>query len=683
MAMKQLTYCCVFVVVLIATMQLASADDQKVVKMVTSMMNLSVDPCQDFYAYANGAWLQENAVLPADKSSVERSITEIMDHNNDVLKLILSNPAHTVLFGFGQRCQDMASRNSAGASPVAQSVDRALSLSSTSFSSTKELLEFAAEASMSGASSTLFDVYSSGDPEVPEISVATLSQGGLTLPVGSIYLASDPSSVSLQGALRAYMAALFSAYGKSQSDAETLASQAYALEKAIAAGSVDPASMGDPFALYNPMNVSALSALANLPLDVYFATAVGRVPDHLVVDVPPFYAALGAAVNGASASERGAYLAYKILDGASTSLSQAFADANFEFYGRTLAGQREPSPLWLQCGNAATELYPTHTGVAFAQLSFSADAQQHVADMIVNIQRELRADIAELSWMTNATKARATAKITELLNVVGAPQNATMTSAPLGDVYGQTVINAAKRQYRKMADTIGKPVDRLAFQMAANIVNAYYDPPLNVLVILAGIAQSPYYNADFPPELSYGGIGVICGHETSHSLDSSGKDYNGRGRLVDWWTPADLRQFNDKVQCLIDQYSQYPAVPGNGSRPTVYVNGDLTKGENVADAGGVKFSYRAFVDSIGGERAAAQPSVVPGLTHSQLFFVGYCQGWAAVQSEQLALRLAASDPHSPPKWRCVGPLANLDTFSDAFQCPSGSPMNPPNKCVVW
>jgi len=638
--------------------------------MVTSMMNTSVDPCQDFYQYANGAWLA-NTTLPPDKASIERSISEISEHNNQLLKEIMASPNNTLLYGISQRCQDMDRRNKIGAQPLQAQITQVLGESGN----LKAFLRLAAVATRRGAS-PLFSFYAAPDPKVPNINVATLSQGGFTLPVASLY--SDPNAQHLQHALQKYMNAMFVAFGFTTNDARDLMQAAYTLESAIAKHALDPAQFGDPFSLYNPLNKTGLLSLCQLPLSSYFDEAMGRMPFDFVVDVPSFYAGLGQALIHASPLERSAYLVFHILDGAAPFLSQDFLDAHFQFYGKTLAGQDEPSPLWLQCGNAAVTLYPTHVGVAFSDLAFPQSEKVTLTTMVQQIQTQLKNDIATLSWMSNATKQQATKKIDLLLNVIGPSDNPDLSSAQLGQVFIDSALAAQQRLFSKMVETIDKKVNKLEPEMSNFIVNAFYDPTRNSLNLLAGISQSPYFNPNFPVEMNSAGIGVIAGHETSHSLDSDGSEYTGTGRLENWWTPADLKEFNDRVDCIIEQYNKFEVVPG------VHVNGNLTKGEAVADTGGVKFSYKAFVELVGGSaEAAKQSTVVKSLTRAQLFFTAYCQGWAAVQSEQIAVRLASTDPHPPPKARCIGPLQDSEFFAKAFNCPANTYMNPSKKCDVW
>jgi len=211
--------------------------------------------------------------------------------------------------------------------------------------------------------------------------------------------------------------------------------------------------------------------------------------------------------------------------------------------------------------------------------------------------------------------------------------------------------------------------------MTPSTINAYYDPTRNEMVFPAGIMQTPYFNLSWPWSMNFGGLGMIMGHENTHGFDNQGRDYDGTGQLIDWWTKSSSENFNSRVQCVIDQYSQYEVLPG------VYVNGELTQGENIADMGGIKNAYYAYKKLAGSE--FNNPSIIKGLSNVQLFFVAYAQGWCEVATPQALEVQVKTDPHSPARYRVIGPLQDLPEFSQVFSCPVGSYMNPRSRCEVW
>jgi predicted metalloendopeptidase len=278
--------------------------------------------------------------------------------------------------------------------------------------------------------------------------------------------------------------------------------------------------------------------------------------------------------------------------------------------------------------------------------------------------------------MDDTTRSRALKKLSQVAHLIGSPKNPeTYASVTIGVDYFTNVQNAESFAANDRFLTIGTPTDRNQWEMTAQTVNAYYDPTLNEMVFPAGILQQPYFNHSYPPEMNAGGIGVIMGHELTHGFDNQGRLYDGKGVLSNWWEPATSKKFDDKVQCVIDQYSKFSPIPG------VYVNGKLTQGENIADMGGTKNSYHSISTQLGTK--INDPSIVPKLNRGQLFFLAYAQGWCSKASDEYYRLHIATDPHSPPEFRVLGPLMNLDAFSTTFNCPAGSPMNPTNRCEVW
>jgi len=212
--------------------------------------------------------------------------------------------------------------------------------------------------------------------------------------------------------------------------------------------------------------------------------------------------------------------------------------------------------------------------------------------------------------------------------------------------------------------------------MTAPTVNAYYDPTRNQMVFPAGILQQPFFNHSFPLEMNLGGIGLVMGHELTHGFDNQGRVFDGTGRLVNWWEPQTSQLFDQKVQCVIDQYSKFEPLPG------VFINGKLTQGENIADMGGIKNAFSTLKTMIGDD-GLNTVSIVKKLNKGQLFFVAFAQTWCTVSSpENIKLRVK-TDPHSPAQFRVLGPLINHPQFSKTYSCPVGSRMNPKDRCEVW
>jgi predicted metalloendopeptidase len=286
----------------------------------------------------------------------------------------------------------------------------------------------------------------------------------------------------------------------------------------------------------------------------------------------------------------------------------------------------------------------------------------------------MKYDLVNLDWMDNVTRARALKKLSQVAHLIGSPSNPdTYGTVSISTGYFVNVENAEQYGAKGRFAAIGTATNRNEWEMTAQTINAYYDPTLNEMVFPAGILQAPYFNHTYPPEME--AIGVVMGHELTHGFDNQGRLYDGLGVLENWWEPATSKKFDDKVQCVIDQYSKFSPVPG------VHVNGKLTQGENIADMGGTKNAFRSLSVKLGGK--LNDPSIVPKLTRAQLYFVSYAQTWCTKATDAYYRILTQTNPHSPPMFRVIGPLMNLPAFATAFKCPAGSPMNPTNRCEVW
>jgi endothelin-converting enzyme/putative endopeptidase len=280
--------------------------------------------------------------------------------------------------------------------------------------------------------------------------------------------------------------------------------------------------------------------------------------------------------------------------------------------------------------------------------------------------------------MNAATKARAREKLVRVANKVGYPDAwrdySGMKVVP--DSYFRNVLEGLRFEVRRKLDQVGKPVDRGEWYMSPPTVNAYYSASLNEMVFPGGILQPPYFNAAAPETVNYGAIGMVVGHELTHGFDDQGRQFDAFGNLVDWWSPEVGEEFDRRAQCLVAQYGEYEALPG------VKLNGKLTLGENIADLGGLKLAHAAMRAARHGT-PGGDPTIL-GFSPDQQFFVGMAQSWCAKYRDEEARQRAVTDPHSPPRWRVNGTVANLPEFAEAFSCRPGSPMaRAADRCEVW
>jgi endothelin-converting enzyme/putative endopeptidase len=294
--------------------------------------------------------------------------------------------------------------------------------------------------------------------------------------------------------------------------------------------------------------------------------------------------------------------------------------------------------------------------------------------MIAEVEAVMKGDLESLAWMDDATRQAALGKLARVENHVGYPDHwRDYTGLKVGTgSYLENSLAASVFESLFQLGRIGRPVDRANWDMPPTAVNAYYSSGNNKMVFPAGILQAPFYDHGAPLPVNYGAIGMVMGHELTHGFDDQGRKFDAAGNLANWWTPSVAKEFEGRAQCLADQYGGYAGIDG------IHVNGKLTLGENIADQGGVKLSFGAWLAKSGGEGAAAS-----GFTPKQQFFLGYAQSWCTkMRPEAQRLRLQ-TDPHSPPRFRVNGPLANFDEFAAAFSCKGGTPMAPEKRCKIW
>jgi predicted metalloendopeptidase len=296
--------------------------------------------------------------------------------------------------------------------------------------------------------------------------------------------------------------------------------------------------------------------------------------------------------------------------------------------------------------------------------------------MIEAIEHGFESDLADISWMDDATRARALEKAAEITNKVGFPDKWRDYGRLEVDrtSYLANLVRGAVFESRRQLDRIGRPVDRTEWLITPSTVNAYYDPSLNEIVFPAGILQPPFFAGTASDPANYGAIGMVMGHELTHGFDDQGRKFDGRGDLRDWWTPAVAQAFSDRAACLVRQFDAYVAVGDQ------HVNGKLTLGENIADQGGLKLAWAAHRRARATGAPAARDS---GFTDAQQFFLSFAQSWCTKRRPDLEGLLANVDPHSPPRDRVNGAVANLEAFATAFSCPAGTAMAPTTRCQVW
>jgi endothelin-converting enzyme/putative endopeptidase len=655
-------------------------------------LDRTVDPCVDFYKFACGAWMASHPI-PPDQSRWGR-FNELQEHNREVLHQILEalaapdskrGPLDRKIGDYYASCMDEKAIDALGLKPIQPDLDRIAAIRDRS-----SLLETMAYL-YRGAVESVFSFYPAADLHDATMELANLDQGGLSLPDRDYYLKGDARSIETRDRYRSHVARMFELLGDQPALASAEAETVLRLETRLAEASMDRTERRDPNRRDHKMSTQAAQEVApNLELERFVAAV--DAPPFTTVNManPAFFKAVNAALSDVPVEDWKTYLRWHLLHASAAMLPQPFVDEDFGFWSHYLGGQKELEARWKRCVRSTDELLGEALGQIYVDRAFGSESKQRTLKMVEAIERAMGEDIGAVPWMSPTTKAAARAKLAKVANNIGYPdkwRDYSTLRVQRGDAMGN-FRRAAAFETRRQLNKIGKPVDRKEWGMTPPTVNAYYRPSNNDINFPAGILQPPFFDPKMDDAVNFGAIGAVIGHELTHGFDDQGAKFDPDGNLRDWWSPQDLAEFQQRGQCLADEYSGFIPVDD------LHLNGKLTLGENTADNGGVRLSYMAFDPSkpksgLPGtpsqERLKSGPQSSPrdGFTPEQRFFLGYAQIWCQnITPEQARLRIL-TDPHSPGAYRVNGVVVNMPEFQNAFGCKAGQPMVSANACRTW
>lgn len=668
------------------TAQLWGADEPPI---DPASMDPATKPGTDFFQYANGGWLATHAIPP--EYSRWGSFIELGERNLNDLKNILEacasreGQAREPADGGGRQKlglfyasgMDEVRINAESARPLQGLLDRIRNLPDMA-----GLAAVVGQLHLEGAG-PLFSFEASIDDKDSAMEIATLVQGGLGLPDRDYYLRTDAKSVRLRAAYRDHLIKMLGLLGDAAGIAANEADQVLDLETRLARASKTRVELRDPEGNYHRMAYAELERLAPaFDWKTYFQTL--GLTDEMVAQIdvrqPEFCRAFSQLLSEVPLDTWKVYLRWNLIRSTARYLSDAFATEAFAFYGRTLTGANEQPPRWKRAVRATDAALGQLLGRQYVEKTFPPSAKGRALRMVQDLRQELRERLQALAWMSPETKKAATEKLDVMGIKVGYPDKwRDYSGLELKEQpYVLNVLAAVEFNSRWELGRIGKPVDPAEWNMTPPTVNAYYNPNRNEIVFPAGILQPPFFYAGADDAVNYGGIGAVIGHEMTHGFDDQGRLYDAKGNLRDWWTPEDSRRFRENAEKIVEQFNQYTPVDD------MHINGKLTQGENIADLGGVKIAYGAFQKAL--ERNKVAPDAkIDGFTVEQRFFLSYARVWRLKYRPEALLLALATDPHSPPKYRVIGPLSNLPEFAQAFAIPADSPMVRPveQRVNIW
>src|SRR5436305_1621098 len=464
--------------------------------------------------------------------------------------------------------------------------------------------------------------------------------------------------------------------GKAAEDAKKI----MALETKLAEASRTRVQLRDPIKNYNKMGAQQLQDLTpDWNWSDYFKTIDLVTPGDINVRQPEFFKAANDLFKATSMEDWKAYLRWHLIDATAPHLSKDFVDENFNFNERVLRGTEQIKPRWKRVIMSEDGDIGEALGKLYVAFYFPPEAKARALELVNNLKEALADRIKTLEWMDAPTKQEALKKLAAFTVKIGYPdkwRDYSLLKVDRGP-YALNVLRGETFEKNRQIEKIGKPVDRSEWGMTPPTVNAYYNPNRNEIVFPAGILQPPFFDPKADDAVNYGGIGAVIGHEMTHGFDDRGRQYDAVGNLRDWWSPESAKAYIERSKAIVAQYSAYEPLPG------LHINGELTQGENIADIGGVKIAYMALQKALA--KKAGMPEKIDGFTPEQRFFLGFAQIWRNNQrDEDLKLRLN-TDPHSPGRFRTIGPLSNFVEFQKAFDLPDNCPMiRPPDQRVnIW
>lgn len=671
-----------------------------------TVMDDTISPGDNFYAYANGKWI-DGFQIPSDRTRFG-AFTLLAEKSEQRVRKIIETVASAApdpatlegkVAAIYNAYMDTDSIEAAGLAPARPYLDRIAAMSTR-----EDLAELFAATGFQSPVGGWVDV----DAKKTDQYTFYVQQAGLGMGDRDYYLVESDKNSELMAAYKTMLTTMLTEAG--YEDAEAAAEGVIALETEIAKAHWDRAIGRNRNLLYNKMSKAELIELAgNFPLETMLdEIGLGAQEEFVVRQVTPTEEEIeengltpeqvekisGGGIAGilkvaetAPLDQWKAYLTAHFMVDHADVLPKRIDDAVFEFYGKTLTGAEEQRERWKRAVDTVENSVGEAVGKVYADSYFPAENKAAMDDLVANLRKAMASNLDEIDWMGEETKAEARDKLAKFTPKIGYPEKfETYDDLTVGDDAFANNMAVSEWAWEDMLSQLGEPIDKTEWFMLPQTVNAYYSPNRNEIVFPAAILQPPFFNLSADPAVNYGAIGGVIGHEMGHGFDDQGSKSDGDGTLRNWWTETDEANFKAKTGALVEQFNGFcPLDDGE-----TCVNGSLTLGENIGDLGGLSMAYKAYRLSLdkNGDGMVSEDEEAPvldGMTGDQRFFLSWAQVWRAKYREEATRRQLQTDPHSPPVYRVNGIVRNLDEWYEAFDIgPDDAMYLPPEERIrIW
>ncbi len=653
----------------------------------------SLDPCTDFFQYACGKWIKANPI-PPDQGGWgtfnSLALWNIAAVHNTLEEAGQPSPRRTPVQqkvgDYYAACMNEGNINKAGVAPLQPLLDRIAGMANKSqlpevVASIHQVIRPAnlnfIDAAYQGV---VFGIYAQPGLDDASITLAILDQSGMALPGREFYLNDDTKSKEIRDKYVKHVARLLVLSGESQAQADTDAKVVLAMETELANAAMDIVARRDPKNLNNKMSLQQIQALTpSFEWKRYFAAVQAPASPQYLVTAPNFFQGMEKLIQSHSIEQWRAYLRWSTVHSLAFALSQPFVEENFDFFGRTLGGAQQLQPRWRRCSIYADIDLGEAVGQAYVAKYFPPQNKERMLQMVKAIEAALNQDIDAATWMSDKTKQAAHNKLAAQVDKIGYPdrwRDYSTVDIKRDDFLGNVQRSSVFEIRRRMAQ-FGQPADRTEWGMTPPTVNAYEDPQHNTINFPAGILQPPFFDASAGDATNFGAIGAVIGHEIIHGYDDQGRKFDAQGNLKEWWTAADAANYDQRDECITDEYTQ--DVPEAG----VKQNGKLSAGEDTADNGGVHIALAGLQNTIKSQGKNLDQPAGNGATELQNFFLSYANVWCESLRPETARTAVMTQGHSLNRYRVNNVMVNMPEFAHAFGCRAGQPMVHANACRVW